>query len=665
VAHASTPDAPGPSAPLPARLAVVSLLKQAHYAGRGYLVRAARHVLEHLQPDDVPPTNCQLAALNELARATGTAGITLLTAAPGCGKSWLAMRLLEGLCSEVASELVHFWTAPTKRLRDEHIQLALQSMHPTHVLPAGNDWNGVDLTFEHLGKILEKQLPDMLVRMAALKTEIHALSQGQAPWPAYEPLLMEHYGLAFDFLHSDEATRVQDEYRRSIRVVFCTHTLKLKLSAGQATGASWFLQGKSFGVGFYDEADMSTAPVIFGCMTSDVEVLFALDPGQYIPQLHERSRPGSWETLADDEKLYSIGDWLQTAPLRLPLLTTRRFGACPCRMLAQMFPGQYPGLTAHSSAPNTQVFHHNLGVVQWGAVGRRAGSIVNPAVMAYLAQLVQEKLQQYTVLIAVMYAPLRETIKRYLTECGLAPQESGAESGCLGHPNELYVNTARQGRGSTKECNIFLLWRRLPDDEAFVGQMASVPGLTSVSISRGSKELHILSEMCKPAKSKRDYQFGRHLVILQRFLAEDPDVYQVDVQSELARLSQTNFYRQAVDYIAGAAAVIANMAADSDDDENREDCNSFFESVAKLKGSLLSSAGAQADEPRHVRTRYMPAWFMASDVRVDRWSEALALALGIATAICYLKFKKSGTHETVNMPGVAGILHGWGPLATT
>jgi hypothetical protein len=130
----------------------------------------------------------------------------------------------------------------------------------------------------------------------------------------------------------------------------------------------------------------------------------------------------------------------------------------------------------------------------------------------------------------------------------------------------------------------------------------------------------MLSERCAKSKSNRDGIFGKHLVKLQRFLTSDPTVQRIDAQSELGsnRLSQTHFYLQAVDYISRAGEVLGNMAADSDDDESRVDCNVFFESAVRLKRSLLSSAGAIAVEARNVRTRYMPDVFRPEDVSVER-----------------------------------------------
>ena len=255
--------------------------------------------------------------------------------------------------------------------------------------------------------------------------------------------------------------------------------------------------------------------------------------------------------------------------------------------------------------------------------------------------------------VACWYANQRDLIREYLAACGLGPKDSGKPTS-----NDLHVNTARQARGSTKDVSFFLAVRRNSDDRSFQGQTLD-PGQTCVNISRMTHELHILLEDCPVPKDT-------HLEKLTKILFTDPDVIHVYPERKISnwRECSRDFYDAAVGFHRHARQMLTQMQPDSDDENNgRDKCDSFFQSVSKMKNSLMFTVPESWSNASHDRTRHMPTWVEPEDVSTELWNNVVPYALRAATAICHTVEKKAGSTVQVKMTGVHGVVRRMGFFA--
>ena len=111
---------------------------------------AAAEVLKRTPPGEVRDNLVTICNDRKLALCT-------LEGGPGCGKSQFVIQLLQELTKHPETDRLHFFTFPTRVLRDQMI--ARLRSEGVQFLPRGKGPNDEDLFFEAVGEQYELQFP--------------------------------------------------------------------------------------------------------------------------------------------------------------------------------------------------------------------------------------------------------------------------------------------------------------------------------------------------------------------------------------------------------------------------------------------------------------------------------------------------------------------------
>ena len=315
-----------------------------------------------------------------------------LEAAPGCGKTLVALLLLNAAMlsdEEQCLRRVHWFTAPTKQLVSEIANTAKRYIPLSNFAPVGQSPDGEERLWKHQTEFCEQALPQFMLRIHALKdAATHAVEAArQTSWGpegahAAKLALQKHFLESFDFFHGDRWQQCLEQHEQSVRLIISTTTYKLKHEANERLAVQRLLRQKAAGGHVSDEPDMLDFGVTLGACTSSAFLLTASDPSQRMRPAQERNelRIG-----ANPKAEENVNTWISHASVEMRLMETMRHGYRVTRLLSATFPDKYPDLSSASDAPDTTVHTVFCGTVPWSQATSHAGGVVHWKIFAKIS----------------------------------------------------------------------------------------------------------------------------------------------------------------------------------------------------------------------------------------------------------------------------------------
>ena len=474
-------------------------------------------------------TEGQKRAAAELAVCSGS--VTVLQGCPGCGKSFVLLRLARALCESDDRRLLVVYMAPTRLLRDEMaLAAATRDVFPAEsqrlVLGRADDW-GEDSYTKWLFCRLEELCPLLHRALQEAEQEIKALPPTYVVDPALQELAKEHHDRTLE-LYVREWQARKDGMLGSVRFVAMTRTLGMR-HLGKLTSAGDLLKDRSLVIIADEIEDWMEAPLVAAAGHAQL-LLCSGDSDQTLRPVQRMLSPDHLGDLKDLlEPMHgaatSAFDALRgdnVPVVRLPV--TRRFGPLLLAGYRAMATEGSEKFECDPNAPQTAAGMIIFPSCCWFA--QLEGKDVQPSlvgrvlpgedVLAVLARLLLELHHDHDrILVLTLYDHVREYVKQALETqlFNTVLEIIGGDVSSQTLLSKVDVRTIRSARGATGDAVIFLAHKRYVLDDGMQGQFVDDVGMRRVAFSRATQHMFVFAEEAVRADVVRDGKripgFGR------------------------------------------------------------------------------------------------------------------------------------------------------------
>ena len=476
-------------------------------------------------------TEAQKLAAVELA--TRSRPVTVLQGCPGCGKSFILLRLARTLCDSIeAAGLLVIYMSPTRVLRDEmSIAAATVDVFPEEsqrlVLGRSDDW-GEDSYTQWLFRRLEEQCPALHRELSDLEAKVQALPREHIVDPSLQELAKAHHDRTLQLYVREWQARKENMMGR-VRFVAMTRTLGMRY-LGKLTSAGDLLKDRKLVIIADEIEDWLESPLVAAAGHAQL-LLCSGDADQTLRPVQRMLAP---DHLGEHRELLepmhgsatSVFDTLRgdnVPVVRLPV--TRRFGPL---LLAGYRAIAHEGsevFECDPGAPNTEagmiIFpsccwtsQEKGDEVQHSLVGR---VLPGPDVLAVAAWLLLRlRVSHERLLLLTLYDHVAQYVRQAL-HAGLF----AAVMELMGIDNvspadvakQVDVRTVRSARGATGDAVILFAHKRYLLDDGLQGQFVDDAGMRRVAFSRAMQRMFVFAEEAVLSDTLRDGRkipgFGR------------------------------------------------------------------------------------------------------------------------------------------------------------